>query len=214
LAIAYLRGGRRLEAVAAFEQAATLEPTVDRLMDLAAAYGFAARMPDARRTYERVLAASPERTVAMYNLANVVFLEGDLERAAELYQRALAVEPDYLLATFQLAVTFKHREQFKEAYQTFGRVLDLEPKTPDELQAYHNALYEMAALDIAMGAHQRAEEMLRALIEASPEHPNAHYALGQVLLRAGRIEEAQRELLAHQEIRSRVPPAGQVASAQ
>jgi predicted Zn-dependent protease len=104
--------------------------------------------------------------------------------------------------------------QYREAYTTYGEVLQLEPTTEIELEAFDDALYKMAALDITMGAHQRAAEMLESLIEEHPDHPSAHYAYGQALLQLGRPDEAQREFETHMRILAQIEPTTPMASGQ
>jgi tetratricopeptide (TPR) repeat protein len=124
------------------------------------------------------------------------------------------VRPDYLLAYSQLARALKQSERYRDAYRAYETVLTLEPRTGRELGAYDDALYQLAALDISMGAFERAATTLRTLLEASPEHPHAHYAYAQVLLHAGRHEEARRELERHMSIRAGMKSSAPVATGE
>jgi tetratricopeptide (TPR) repeat protein len=212
LAISLFKAGRRDEAIGHFEKAAELSGSVDALMDLADAYGFASRLVDAEATYRRVLEKDPDHVSAITNLANVTFMGGKMDESLALYDRAIELDPTYLTAYYHKAVALKTMKRFKEAYQSFGRVMDLEPTNTEELAAFDNSLYEMASLDIAMGAHERAEEMLKLLLEANPEHPKAHYQYAQLLLRQGRVAEAQAHIEKHMEINAKLKPTGVVAT--
>ncbi len=212
LAIGLFQAGRRADAVAHFERAAELNTSVDSLMDLANAYGFASRLEEAGATYRRVLQIRPEHPSATYNLANVLFLSGDMEGALALFDRAIEIDPAYQLAYYHRGFALKMLERHREAYLSFAKVMEFDPTNGEELKAYDNSLYEMASLDITMGAHQRAEEMLVALLEANPEHPNAHYLYGQLLMRQGRVDEAQARLQTHMEVSAKVKPTGTVAT--
>ncbi|TDI48594.1 MAG: tetratricopeptide repeat protein [Acidobacteria bacterium] len=212
LAMGLFRSGYRKEAIEQFEEAARLDPTAARLMDLAHAYGSASRLDDAEAVYDRVLAARPDVPVALYHLANIAFTKAELGRATELYRRAIGHDPNYLLAHYRLGIALKTRRQWVEAYQTFGKVLNLEPGDAEEASAFENALYEIAMLDIQHGELKRAEETLAVLIESNADHAQAHYGYGQLLLRQGRVVEAQRELQTHAQLRSRHKPTGTVAT--
>ena len=63
-----------------------------------------------------------------------------------------------------------------------------------------------------MGAVDRAREMLEELLRASPEHGSAYYAYGQVLLRLGRVEDAQRAFDKHVKIQAQKVPTAPMAA--
>jgi len=65
------------------------------------------------------------------------------------------------------------------------------------------ALFRLASLDLQMGAYERAGMLLTELIRANPEHPNAYYALGQVLMQMVKVEEAQKAFATHQQIQAK-----------
>jgi tetratricopeptide (TPR) repeat protein len=219
LAVALFRAERRLESLEHFERAARLAPTPERLMELAGAYSFAGHLDQAVATYERVILAQPTLAAALYNCGNATLQQGDVDGAIELYRRALERQPQYLVAWYQLGQAYKARadlaqDDLRNAYRAFGKVLEHETSDPDEARALDDALYEMAALDVMMGAYPRAEEMLRALLEISPDHPAGHYGLALLLMRMDRVDEAQAELAAHLDIMGKFRPAGQVAAAR
>jgi len=213
LAIALYGARLREEAIEQFEILAKRKPTDPRtLLDLALAYGSGARVDDAVATYRRLLDVSPGHAVALHNLGNLAYKGGDATAAAEWYQKAIDSKPDYLLAWVHLGDALKLGERFKDAYRAYEKVLELEPRTPEELEAYHDSLYKLASLDLAMGAVDRARELLEELLRASPEHGSAYYAYGQVLLRLGRPAEAQRAFERHASIQARKTPTSPIAA--
>jgi len=214
LAAGYFRAKRMAECVEQFERVARLQPGVRSHMDLGNAYMFTSRLDDAIAMYEKVLAAEPGNPTALYNMGNVAAKQADHARAIRLYQQALLGRSDYLLAQFQLAQSLQLQGNDREAYEAYAKVLDMEPTNAEELKQYDNALYSMAQLDMAHGAQERAAQLLSTLIEANPEHPNAHYLLGQILLQMGRTDEAQRHFEAHMQIREKIKPTSPVATGQ
>jgi len=203
----------RDEAIEQFEILAQRKPTDPRtLLDLALAYGSGARVDDAVAAYGRLLAVSPGHPVALHNLGNLAYKGGDAPAAVEWYQKAIAAKPDYLLAWYHLGDALKLGDRFKDAYRAYEKVLDLEPRTPEDLEAYQDALYKLASLDLAMGAVDRAREMLEELLRANPEHGSAYYAYGQVLMRLGRPEEAQRAFEKHASIQAKKAPTSPMAA--
>jgi tetratricopeptide (TPR) repeat protein len=203
LALALGKAGLPGEAVEIFERAVAASPTPDNLLDLAMGYGMAARYDEADKAYRRLIALVPDHAVALHNLGNISMKQGKPEEAIRLYQAALEARPGYLLAQFHMADALRDLGMYREAYQTYERVLSLEPTSPQELQAYDDALYELASLDLKMGAHARAAEMLKELVTLRPDHASAHYAYGQALLQLGRTEEAQREFETHMQLQAK-----------
>lgn len=211
LAIALHGSNLRDEAVTQFEWLAERSPTERSLLDLALAYGSVSRLDEAEKTYARLLELSPNHPIALHNLGNNAYKRGETGEAIELYRRAIAAKPDYLLAYAHLGDALRQAERYKEAYRTYEKVLELEPQNATELGAFDDALYQMASLDIKMGAYQRAGQLLAELIRANPEHPSAYYAYGQVLMHLGRVEDAQRAFEAHQKILAKQKPTSPMA---
>jgi len=214
LAIALLQAGQREESIEQFKVLVELTPGSRSLLDLALAYNNASRLAEAEQVYQRILELSPDHHIALHNLGNLAVKRGNHEGALEFYTRAVTAKPDYLMAYAHLADALKELSRFEEAYQNYDRVLMLEPKNATELELYDDALYQLASLDLKMGATQRAMAMLTELLKANPDHPKAHYAMGQALLFAGKPQEAQREFDLHMEIQSKLKPQGAMASSE
>ena len=212
LGIALHDSRRFAEAIEHFERAVELSPGARERLDLALAYSSVSRLGDAKAQYQLILAGSPGHAVALHNLGNLTFRLGDDTRAIEYYERAIAARPDYLLAHYHLGDARKRAGLPREAYRTYERVLELEPRTPQELTAYDDALYQLASLDITMGATERGARMLVELLRANPEHPSANYALGQAMLAMGRPDDAQRAFDAHLRVLAATEPTGPAAT--
>jgi tetratricopeptide (TPR) repeat protein len=212
LAIALYKALRRHEAVEQFERLVELSPTPRHLFDLAVAYGAVSRFEQAESTYRRVLASEPDHAVTLHNLGDLTLRRGEPERAIELYRRAIEAEPRYLLARYRLGDALTQAERFEEAYREFEAVLELEPSKPEELKAWDDSLYRLASLDLAMGATERAAQLLAELVAARPDHPKAHYAYGQALVQLGREREAEREFEIHMRLLAGQEPEGPVAT--
>ncbi len=211
LAIALHGAQRKDRAIPHFERLVELRPDQRSLLDLALAYNSVSRIAEAEATYARLLELSPGNSLALHNLGAMEAKRGEFSKAISFYRQALASDPDYLLAQYHLAKTLERDGQFKEAYAAFAAVIELEPANATDASLYDDALYRAASLDITMGAHERAAEMLAELISANPDHESAHYAYGQVLLQLGRIEEAQKEFEEHMRVLSEQHPQSPVA---
>jgi len=180
-----------------FERAAELQPDDRHLLDLALGYNSVGRPEDSMKIYRRMLEENPGDAIALHNLGNLMLNRGDIEEAIDLYNRALLAKPDYLLAFSHLGDALKQATRNEEAYRVYEAVLGLEPTNAVELEAYDDALYGLAVIDLEMGATERAAAYLAELLEAVPDHSNGHYVYGRALTLLGRQEEAQREFETH-----------------
>jgi tetratricopeptide (TPR) repeat protein len=212
LAIALHDAKRRNESIPEFERLVELAPDPRHLLDLALAYSSVSRIEEAAATYRRILALTPTDPIALHNLGNLELRRGDVATAIELYTRSIAARPDYLMAHYHLGEALARAERFREAYRSYEHVLGLEPANAEELELFDDALYRLASLDIKMGAHERAITFLEELLSTNPDHPRAHYALGQALLQLGREAEAQRAFDRHMELLAKQKPTGPMAS--
>jgi tetratricopeptide (TPR) repeat protein len=211
LAIALYDAGQRDEAIEHFEVVVEQHATVGNLLNLGRAYTRVSRQPEAEAVYRRVLDASPNHPVALHSLGNLAMRRGEADVAAGYYREATEARPDFILAWFHLAEARKDSGQFSEAQEMFAHVLELQPRTPEDAGVHRDALYEIASLDITMGAHDRAAESLAELVAADPGHKKAHYAYGQVLMHLGRVEEAQQQFQLHMDILARQETSGTMA---
>ncbi|NIL99868.1 MAG: tetratricopeptide repeat protein [Acidobacteria bacterium] len=193
-------GGYQQEAVLHLERAAELAPGVRTLLDLTVGYSGAARLDDAERTSKRLLEMAPDFSIPLHNLGTLAHRRGEYDEAIGYFNQALEKEPEYMLARLHLGDSLRSSGRLQEAYRAYESVLELEPQNPREANNYIDAFYKLAALDVKMGAHQRAASLLTELIKLAPDHNRAHYAYGQVLLHLGRPEEAQRSFDRHVEI--------------
>ena len=200
LAIALHRSGRREEAIDHFEVLVQLKPAGQHLIELGVAYTSVSRLEEAEATFRKALDETPGHPTILHHLASLARNQGDTASAAELYRQALDSDPDYLMARFHLAETQWLSQQFREAYRNYEQVLELEPKNALELQTVNQALFQLASLDLQMGATERSVEFFEVLVERAPEHPKAHRMLGEALLKLGRNEEAKSEFETHRRL--------------
>ena len=187
----------REQAIVYLERAAEMNPTVRTLLDLAVGYSGGARYDDAALTYERLLAMSPNFSIALHNLGALAHRRGAYDEAVAYFTRALEKEPDYPLAKLHMGDSLRDSGRLQDAYRSYEQVLEREPRNANEAGTYVDALYKLAALDLKMGAHERAGQLLTELIRLAPKHNRAHYAYGQVLLYTGHPEDAQKAFDEH-----------------
>lgn len=119
-------GGPVQEIIAAYEEAAKLDPTSSGpLVNLGTVYFNARRWRDAERYYRRALEVSPEYALAHFNIGNLYDERGDRGRALHHYQKAVSLKPAYADAHYNLALLYQTMGQSLQAvahWQTFLRL--------------------------------------------------------------------------------------------
>jgi tetratricopeptide (TPR) repeat protein len=200
LAVALHQAGRSTAALPHFEKLVETDPSAVRLVELGVAYLSVARAADAESAFQRALEAEPGQPVALHHLGNLAEARGDRPEAISLYRQAIENDPDYLIAHYHLAEALRDAGRLKDAYRTYEGVLDLQPRSAPELEAFDESLFQLGSLDLQMGATERAVELLKLLVEAAPEHPEAHGVLARAYSRLGREEEARRDREIHERL--------------
>jgi tetratricopeptide (TPR) repeat protein len=143
-------GDREEEALAAFERALALDPS------LAAAHtnlgNLCYRRGDraaAREHYQAACAIDPDQPEARYNMANLHEEQGELEMAIAEHRRALAANPDFADAHFNLALCLEQvgsRVLARSHWQRFVDLVDADDADDEEWLAIARAhLAELAS---------------------------------------------------------------------
>jgi len=127
--------------------------------------------------------------------------ESGFPAAATELQAELKVNPDDARSYYLLGYIAMKQRDNKAAEGFLLRAVQLEPKNPDPL-VYLGQIYSDT------GEDQKAEASLRKAIDLSANASKndyligrAHYVLGRLLLKAGKKEEGEKELIASQSIR-------------
>ena len=88
---------------------------------------------DARAAYERVLKLDPNNAQALWRLANVERVQGQLAEALRNYTRALAIDPNLPDAHFGMGTLMVERGNKDEARRQFQMVIS-NPNAPADLK--------------------------------------------------------------------------------
>jgi tetratricopeptide (TPR) repeat protein len=180
--------GRLDEAVRLLERAVALTPgDVPARNALALCLQRVDRPAEALYHAEVLLKNHPELGFAHANKGNALIALGSLGLAQASHRRALDLEPGNLASMAALASIATHRGEHAEARRWAERLLERVPGLPD-------AVLSLAAAELADGAREHAEGLLRALLadpRAGPsDRARAHGLLGDALDAAGRYREA------------------------
>jgi protein O-mannosyl-transferase len=163
--------------------------------NLAAAYGLAGRLGDARENLFASLRFKPNRADAYNNLGLIAAEEGKLgpvtaqavklEEAIFYYDQALRLNPEYTQAHGNLAVALFQQGRFEEAIIHFTHVIEREPGNGE---AHFKLGFSLLLTGEPAKASPHFEQALRLL----PEQLAAELYIGLCLSLDGKVEQAKR----------------------
>jgi len=185
------------EAIPILEQLITEgKETVDVLMLLASAYGYAGRLADAQRVADRVVAVYPQEAAAYLTLSNVYRLQAAYEAAAEVLSRAVALDPEAGVILSELGLMQLYAGDLDAARSSFEQIARHRLPSMYALRVYYHLANFYAESGDARQAARAAAKMVSARdgLQSwkSGLQPLAGTSYGQRLARE--LEEIERAL--------------------
>lgn len=180
--------GRWSDAAAEFERAIALDPpepqgsTAD--YDLGIARAHTGDYTAAVTAFDAAIARDSGFLAARANLVTVYLLSGDVPAARTAAEAFVAAAPDSARALYAHGVAALRDGDAKTALADFSTLSKDDPQ-------YAVAHYDIAIAEQQLGALADAERELRSAIALSPAYARARIALGAVLLREGKRDEAR-----------------------
>lgn len=176
-------------AVRSLEKAVALEPhNLQFLYFLGIGYAALKRDQDAIQSFERVVAADPDRYFkAFFQLARLYTRQQDPEKALSALAAAERVHPDHPRIYLERGYVLQEKGETDRAVRSFERARALDPALTQTVY------YDIGAAWLRAGKLQRADEMFGKAIEVDPRTPVAEHARrGRVNVRA--LQRARRPL--------------------
>lgn len=188
LGLAVLQSGHPEEAVAAFEQAVSIESNNAVLRsNLGSAYSELGNIAAAKDQFEMALKIQPDFPQASNNLGNAYRELGRLDDAESQYRNALQSDPNYPEALNNLGVVLNRKKQLDEAENYYQAAIRLNPQ-------YISALSNLASVYIDQGKGDEAFELSKRVTELQPEFAAGYVNLGFALAAQGYRKESLRPL--------------------
>lgn len=183
MAVGLAHAGELQRATVLAQEAATAQPAdLVALTNLANMYLQAGRIQEARQTIEKALAVNGEAADAANILGLILVREGRPAEAQAAFRRALMIEPDLAEARANLATTLAEQGDMEQARKQMEAVIRANTGSAE--------LYRKYAMMLAGGrqygdAIAKMKEAIRL-----QQNPSAIADLGDLLVAAGRIDEA------------------------
>jgi tetratricopeptide (TPR) repeat protein len=180
--------GRWADAASEFQRAIALDPPEPQgstaHYDLGLALARTNDYDGAATAFEAAIASDPGFLAARANLVTVCLLAGKEAAARTAADAFASAAPDSARALYARGIAALRSGDATTALAAFGTLSKDDPQ-------YAVAHYDIALAEQQLGALADAERELRAAIALSPAYARARIALGAVLLREGKKDEAR-----------------------
>lgn len=140
--------------------------------------------------FRKAIAIDPRLPGIHFELADLLNTASDVtvkKEAVEEYRAALAQNPRDERAELSLGEIDARDGNTQKAYEEFARAVELQPEDSD-------AKLELAKSLIEMDQTDKALTLLEETVQLEPTYAIAHYRLGTLYRKVGRMEEAKREM--------------------
>jgi putative PEP-CTERM system TPR-repeat lipoprotein len=185
LVVAHVGGRSRAEARQELERLIAANPNDGGLAGIAGAYALAdGDRALARRYLSRSIELDPKNVVALMDLAQLEGRENRLDAADARLKEVLNVDPKFQAAFLQLAGLADLRGNRALARQWLERAIAA------DAAAVQPRLH-LAQLALAEGDTQRGRALFEQALSVATDRGEALNAVGEALMRSGRLDEAQ-----------------------
>jgi tetratricopeptide (TPR) repeat protein len=184
-----LESSKPEEAIAAFEQAANLDPKdPEPHLSSGALFEKQQKAGEAEKEYQRALSLAPDSTDALIAISNLYMREKRFADAEASLRKLVALHPGDAGAHFQLGRMLAISGKNEDAVSEMEAGLKLDP-------ADSKAQRDLAEMDVDSGKYDEAARLYATLLNSSPNDSGLHLGLGRVLLRQKKFAEAEQELM-------------------
>jgi len=161
------------------------------------AYRETSFLDEAIGEFKKALALDPKYARAHYNLGLSYLLKDGtlkLKEAAGEFRAELAINPDEFLAIYYLGVVCVVERQYEEGVKWLEKGARLRPQNPNVFIFLGKGYHGLGQFEKAIEAIKKAMALDPLMDKVSPHAPEAHFLLGQSLVRVGRADEGEKEL--------------------
>lgn len=179
-------------------------PEVHNLMGRA--YRETKHFDQAIEEFKKAIALDPKYPRAHYNLGLSYLLKDGplkLKEAAAEFEIELAIHPEEFLAIYNLGLVYVVERKHAEAVVLLEKAARLRPENPDVRLFLGNAYHGAAQFESAIESLRKSMALNPNMDKTSPHAAEAHFLLGQSLVKTGRREEGEKELEIARELKAR-----------
>lgn len=142
------------------------------------------RSPSELRVLQNRVRVRPGNAVHRIALGKALIAENATEDAIEQFRWAMRFNPDSFSNHYNIGLACFQKGLFKEAITAFSRAVELDGKV------ITNARLNLAAALASTGAYEKAEVLLKGILQREPKNAHVLHNLGRIAQRRGRVAEA------------------------
>ncbi len=154
------------------------ESELELALEKAGADLAAGNLESAEIQYRTVLEENPGQPDAAYGLGIVALQTGYAEEAAELLQTAAIGAPEEPIIQCHLGLAWRTLDDFPKAEASYRKALALKP-------GHRDSQINLANLYIETDRLEEAEKIVTDYLDAEPNDPAGHYAMGLIHAQRG-----------------------------
>lgn len=155
-------------------------------LDQAIVFHKQGRYQEAEKHYIEALNEDFNEVGVLFNLSAIYLRSGRVGLAANMLMRGLQLKPDCMEAMNNLGNAFKDRNNDREAEKWFKKGLEVKGIGDGDKADLNNNL---ATIHVNNGTAQIGIKYAENALKYNPEHPDAHWNRGLMLLELGRYKE-------------------------
>jgi tetratricopeptide (TPR) repeat protein len=156
--------------------------------------------------FKKAISLDPKYPRVHYNLGLSYLLKDGalkLKEAGAEFRAELAMHPEEFLAIYNLGLVFVVESKYEEAARLLEKAARLRPQNPDVWLFLGNAYHGLRRFEQAIESLKKSMTLNPNLDKTSAHAEEAHFLLGQSLVRVGRVEEGEKELEIARELKAR-----------
>ena len=200
--------GQRAEAEALYRTALAARPDFpEALNNLGALLKDQGRLEEAAEALEAATAARPAFPQAWLSLGNVRKLQLRFEEAVPAYDRCLALDPASAEALINRAGCHLVGGRLVQAVQDTNAAMALRPDYPQAEGTIRLVLMELGVSLLERGLTDEAEKICRMAADRYADDAETRFRLGNVYLRARKLDQAEKYFLQALELDPKFAPA-------
>jgi tetratricopeptide (TPR) repeat protein len=142
---------------------------------------------DAERLFRDAIRLNPHLVGSLNNLSVLLRGKGELPEAIELQRKAAEEHPRWGLMHRNLASVLTQNRQFAEAVTSFEKAISLDQ---NDVESRYNLGLILSETRTDAESLQAALEHFKKCVSVQPRFAEAHFSLGNVLYRQGKLDDA------------------------
>lgn len=156
------------------------------------------RLDEAGQTYRQLIERYPQQPNVHYNYGLFLLLLRDADGALRQFQKVVQLWPSHVSARLQIVFEYVRRSDYKAALPVAEQAIELAPHSAEAHSNLGLVLVELGEADASIRHLKKAAEL-------APADHQVRFWLARAYSRAGRKEDAERELNEFRRLRGEKP---------